>query len=188
MFSPSDFQLHYFSKHWGFTTGPFLAEPFILLPVLFSLDPSAASLPPWQTFSSWLWNTTLFSFFLLPHWPLHFSVLCWLSSPFWPVSLQRLKVPYFKLVSSPSLHILNGLLQVHGYFPNLSPAQTSYLNSMLQVCIQCLLISTWISKGSSTLNATLGQATSNFALDFCLSVFLTVFATLFTMQELEGSS
>lgn len=163
MFFPSDFQIHYFSKHGGVTRGPFSAKPIVLLPVLFSLDPSAASLPPRH------------SFFFPPHssafscYPTGHCFLVSLLAPFIILTRQPL-VPLVSVFRTClfSLHSPDGVLQAHGCFlmfsKSRSPAQTSY--------IQCLLSSMWISRDSSNINATgLVQATSISAQDFCLSAF-----------------
>ena len=168
MFFPSDFQRQYFSKHGGVTRGPFLAKPFVLLPVLFSLDPSAASLPPpWHAFFQLaLGHHTLLVFSCYPPGhsfsvsfagSLHLSDLsAYNASGFCPLNLSLL-TPF-----TPP----DGPLQARGcllmFSKSLAPAQTSYLNATLGVRIQCLLSPTWIAKGSLNINATaLVQATSS---------------------------
>ena len=200
MFSPLDFQLHYFSRPVWVTRGPFFAKCIVLLRVLFLVDLSV-------THDQLITSLFLKYFFQLalgtPH-SLGFSscpTCCSFSvsftgssSSFWAVNLQCLRVPSLAPVSSASLHSLDGLIQAHAYIlrfsKSLSPVQTSSLNLRLWLYIQCLLISTWVAKRLIKGGCYYPGPSHQHLCPLLLpeSFPSSILATLFATQRLEWSS
>lgn len=200
MFSSSDFQLHYFSKHCLSHCKP----PSLPNPLLHSQFCSHLIHQQHMTIWSLLFFRNTFFQLALGIPPLLVSPSTLLATPFQlllqapppPLTCPPIMphIPSLEPVSSPSLHSLDGLVQAYGVYctnPYLQPNSDPF--SQLQTLIVCIS-SAYTSplgylKGLSNINAsTLVQVNSISVLDFSRSVFLlSILATLFATQQLEWS-